>query len=38
MPVAVFGSTRCWRIWFVGTLLLGKVKFDMSRVGLNLAV
>ena len=38
MPVAFFGSTRCWRVWLAGTLLLGKVKVDMSRVGLNLAV
>ena len=38
MPVSVFGSTRCWRLWLVGKFLLGKVKVDMSRVGLKLAV
>ena len=38
MPVDFFGSTRCWRVWLAGTLLIGKVKVDMSRVGLKLAV
>ena len=38
MPVAVVGSTHLWRVLLVGSLLLGKVKFDMSRVGLKLAV
>ena len=38
MPVAFFGSTGYWRLCLVGTLLLGKVRVAMSRVGLKLEV
>ena len=38
MPVDVVGITSCWRVWLLVSLLLGKVKVDMSRVGLKLAI
>ena len=38
MPVAFVGITRCWRVWLIGTLLLGNFKVVMSRVVLKVSV
>ena len=38
MHVVVVRSTCCWCVWLLGTLLLGKFKVNVSRVGLKVVV